>query len=325
MSKEKEIILSGIRPTGKLHIGNYLGSLKNFIALQNQHECYFFIADLHSLNEPFDPKTKYEQIIDLAKDYLACGLDPKKCTIFVQSHVPEHSELAIILSNTIPVSFLFRMTQFKEKSDDRAEKNVNAGLLYYPVLMAADILAYKANLIPVGQDQTQHVELARDAAGFFNNKYGQFFPEPKPLYTEVPKVMSLLLPDKKMSKSLGDSHCIYIDDEPEIIQKKLAKAVTDTGDGKSLGAKNLLDLAKIFCQPKIYSKLSSDSQKGSLKYSELKQQLALDITNYFSEFRQKKKKISTNDVEKILATGAKKASTVAQKTLTEVQKKIGIR
>ncbi|MFA5022029.1 MAG: tryptophan--tRNA ligase [Patescibacteria group bacterium] len=321
----KEIILSGIRPTGKLHIGNYLGSLANFVELQNQYEGYFFIADLHSLNEPFDPKTKYQQIINLAKDYIAAGLDPKKCTIFVQSHIPQHAELAIILANTIPVSFLYRMTQFKEKSNDRAKENVNAGLLYYPVLMAADILAYKSTIVPVGLDQTQHVELARDAAGFFNNKFGKIFPEPKPLYTKIPKVMSLLAPDKKMSKSLGDSHCIYIDDEPEIIKQKLAKAVTDTGDGKSLGAKNLLDLVKIFSDQKVYSKLAEDSKNGSLKYSELKQQLAADIANYFSDFRKKKKQITDEQIEKILTGGNKKAQAIAQKTLDEVRKKIGIR
>ena len=171
----KETILSGIRPTGKLHIGNYLGALKNFVALQDKYECYFFIADLHSLNEPFDQKEKYRQIIDLAKDFLAAGLDPKKCTIFVQSRVPQHSELAIILSNVIPASFLFRMTQYKEKSTDRSKENVNAGLLYYPILMAADILMYKPTKIPVGDDQTQHVELARDAAKFFNQRFGETF------------------------------------------------------------------------------------------------------------------------------------------------------
>lgn len=320
----KEIILSGSRPTGKLHIGNYLGALKNFIELQDKYECYFFIADLHSLNEPFDQKIKYQQIINLAKDYLAAGLNPKKCTIFVQSHIPEHSELAIILSNFIPVSFLFRMTQYKEKSMDRTKDSINAGLLYYPVLMAADILIYKATAIPVGQDQTQHVELAKNIAGFFNNKFGQTFPEPKPLYTEAPKVMSLLSPDKKMAKTLGDAHCLYIDDEPETIKQKLAKAVTDTGDGKSLGAKNLLDLVKIFSQKQTYDKFLALSKTGSLKYAELKQKLATDIADYFADFRKKKKQISEKEVKKVLANGAKKAQKVASQTIAEVRAKIGI-
>ena len=321
----KEVILSGTRPTGKLHIGNYLGALKNFVKLQKEYECYFFIADLHSLNEPFDPKTKHQQIIDLAKDYLAAGLDPKKCTIFVQSHIPEHSELAVILSNFIPVSFLFRMTQYKEKSAEQTKENVNSGLLYYPVLMAADILIYKPNKIPVGQDQTQHVELARDVARFFNNKFGKTFPEPKPLFTKIPKVMSLLDPTKKMAKSLGDNHCLYLDDEPAVIKQKLAKAVTDTGDGKSLGAQNLLGLVKIFSPKEIYNKFTAEAKKGTLKYSELKQKLAQDIANYFADFRQQKKQITEEQVKKVLADGAKKAGRIAQKTMKEVRKKIGIR
>lgn len=320
----KETILSGIRPTGKLHIGNYLGSLSNFVKLQKDFDCYFFIADLHSLNEHFEAKDKYRQILDLTRDYLAAGLDPKKCVIFAQSRLPEHSELAIILQNVVPVSFLYRMTQFKEKSADRANEKVNAGLLFYPILMAADILAYKAAKVPVGADQTQHVELARDIAGFFNNRFGQTFPEPKPLFTETPKIMSLLEPEKKMSKTLGDNHCLYLDDEPEIIRQKLAKAVTDTGGGKSRGAKNLLDLIKIFSKKDVYQKFLADSQKGNLKYSELKQKLAEDIIEYFAGFREKKKKISDQAAEKVLLAGGKKAKLAAAKTLAEARKKIGL-
>ena len=320
----KEIILSGIRPTGKLHIGNYLGALKNFVELQNKYECYFFIADLHSLNETFDPKIKQEQIFDLARDFLAAGLDPKKCTIFVQSHIPEHSELAIILSNIIPVSFLFRMTQYKEKAEERANENVNAGLLYYPVLMAADILAYKPTKIPVGQDQTQHVELAQEVARFFNNKFGQTFPEPKPFYTESPKVMSLLNPEKKMAKTLGDNHCLYLDDSPEIIAQKLARAVTDSGDAKTAGGQNLLGLVKIFSTKDSYTQFLNQAQKGQLKYSELKTQLAKDIADYFKDFRQAKAKISGQKVQKVLKSGAKKAKKIAAKTMAEVRAKIGL-
>jgi len=322
---KKEIILSGIRPTGKLHIGNYLGALSNFVKLQKDYECFFFIADLHSLNEPFDPKEKYEQILNLAKDFLAAGLDPKKCTIFTQSQIPAHAELAIILSNAIPVSYLFRMTQYKEKSGDRTAESVNAGLLYYPVLMAADILLYRTTKVPVGADQTQHVELAADAARFFNKKFGETFSLPKPLFTETPKIMSLLEPDKKMSKSMGDNHCLYIDDTPETIKQKLAKAVTDTGDGKSTGAKNLLDLVKIFSSEEVYEKLVNDSKNGQLKYSELKQALAADIADYFADFRDKKQKLTTAAVEKILTAGAEKAGVMAEKTLTEIKKIIGIK
>ncbi|MBN1779109.1 MAG: tryptophan--tRNA ligase [Candidatus Buchananbacteria bacterium] len=320
----KEIILSGIRPTGRLHIGNYFGALKNFVNLQKDYQCFFFIADLHSLNESFDPKEKHQQIVNLAKDYLAAGLDPKKCTIFLQSDIPQHAELSVILGSVVPVAYLFRMTQFKEKSSDRALDKVNAGLLYYPILMAADILMYDAAKIPVGLDQTQHVELARDVARFFNNKYGQTFIEPKPLYTDNPKIMSLLEPAKKMSKSLGDNHCIYLDDEPEVIKKKISKAVTDTGDGKGLGAKNLLNLIAIFSEPKINQQFLTQAKNKELKYSELKEQLATDLINYLSDFRENKKKITNQQIKKVLADGQKKVEKIVTAKMATVKKRIGI-
>src|SRR3989338_4783712 len=320
----KEIILSGIQPTGKLHIGNYLGALKNFVELQDKHECYFFIADYHSITENYDPKIKQQQVVELAKDFLAAGLDPKKCTIFVQSHLPEHTELAWIFNCVTPISYLERMTQYKDKAN-RQKENINVGLFDYPVLQAADILMYRATAVPVGKDQDQHVELTRQIARFFNNRFGQTFTEPKTLHTDSPKVMSLLEPDKKMAKSLGDNHCIYINDNPAIIKAKLAKAVTDTGDGKGEGAKNLLELVKIFGKNKVYQKFVADSKNGNLKYSELKQELVSNIADYFAEFRKNKAKISEDEVNKILGSGAKKAAKVAEKTMMEVRKKIGIR
>ena len=320
----KEIILSGIQPTGKLHIGNYLGALKNFVELQKNNDCYFFIADYHSITENYDPKIKQQQVIELAKDFLAAGLNPKKSIIFVQSHVPEHLELAWIFNCLTPISYLERMTQFKDKAS-RQKENINAGLFDYPVLQAADILIYKTTSVPVGQDQDQHLELTREIARLFNNRFGQTFVLPKTIHTPAPKIMSLLAPDKKMSKSLGDSHCLYLDDEPEAIRAKLTKAVTDTGDGKSLGAKSLLDLLKIFSQPKIYQKFMAESRKGELKYSELKEQLANDIIDYFADFRAKKKKITDAEIKKVLAQGAKKAKKIAAKTLAEVKTKIGLR
>jgi len=323
---KKEIILSGLRPTGKLHIGNYLGAIQNFVELQKSHECYFFIADLHSLTEDYDPKKKPQEIINFAADLLASGIDPKKCTLFVQSHIPQHSELAILLSNIIPISYLFRMTQYKDKSADISKKNLNAGLLYYPVLMASDILIYKPSAIPVGHDQTQHVELARDAAKFFNNAYGKVFPEPKAIYTKTPKIMSLLSPEKKMSKSLGDNHSIYIDDTPSVITKKISRAVTDTGDGKSTGAKNLLYLAEIFCTRGVYNKFVSDQKNKKLQYSELKNSISQSIAKYFADFRAKKEKLLKHPekIKKILMDGDAKAKKIAQITLEEVKKKIGI-
>ncbi|OGY53398.1 MAG: tryptophan--tRNA ligase [Candidatus Buchananbacteria bacterium RIFCSPLOWO2_01_FULL_46_12] len=320
----KEIILSGIQPTGKLHIGNYLGALKNFVALQDQHECYFFIADYHSITENYEPNTKPQQVMELATDFLAAGLNPKKCTISVQSHVAEHTELAWIFNCVTPISYLERMTQYKDKANQQ-QKNINVGLFDYPVLQAADILMYRVTAVPVGQDQDQHVELTRQIARFFNNRFGQTFTEPKTIHTDTPKVMSLLTPEKKMSKSLGDNHCLYIDDEPKVIAAKLAKAVTDTGDGQGLGARNLLDLIKIFSDDKTYKRFQAEKNSGTLKYSELKEILAQDIADYFADFRKRKKQISQKEVEKTLADGAKKAQAIAQKTMAEVRIKIGIR
>ena len=230
------------------------------------------------------------------------------------------------MSNIIPVPYLFRMTQYKDKSQEKNRESINSGLLYYPVLMAADILMYKSTLVPVGQDQTQHVEFARDVAEMFNKNFGDTFPLPKPLYTETPKIMSLLAPEKKMSKSLGDSHCVYIDEDPKDIEKKLARAVTDTGDGKSHGAKNLLDLAKIFCKKDTYNAFCAAKKAGSLKYSELKTALGRGIAQYFSEFRNRKQELLKHpeNLEKILLEGAKIAKSVAEATLEEVKKKIGL-
>ena len=184
---------------------------------------------------------------------------------------------------------------------------------------------YRVTAVPVGQDQDQHVELTRQIARFFNNRFGQTFTEPKTIHTDTPKVMSLLTPEKKMSKSLGDNHCLYIDDEPKVIAAKLAKAVTDTGDGQGLGARNLLDLIKIFSDDKTYKRFQAEKNSGTLKYSELKEILAQDIADYFADFRKRKKQISQKEVEKTLADGAKKAQAIAQKTMTEVRIKIGLR
>src|SRR3989339_263471 len=265
----KETILSGIQPSGKLHIGNYLGSLKNFLALQHQHQCFFMVADYHSITESYDPTKKQEQIIELMSDFLAAGLDPKKCVLVAQSHVPEHTELAWIFDSVTPISFLERMTQYKDKAGRQIE-NINTGLFTYPILQAADILMYHATAVPVGIDQDQHLELTREIARFFNNRFGKTFAEPKTLHTETSKVMSLLEPTKKMSKSLGDNHCIYLSDEPEAIRQKFSRAVSDSGDATSPGGQNLLLLAKIFCAKTDYRRFSDASQAGKLSYGELK-------------------------------------------------------
>lgn len=321
-----QTILSGIRPTGRLHIGNYFGALKNFLELQKKHRCYFFIADLHSLNEPYNPSQKYAQILDLAADFLAAGLNPQKTTLFIQSRVHEHSELAVLLANVVPVSYLFRMTQYKEKSAGKNQKKINAGLLYYPVLMAADILLYNPHLVPVGADQTQHVEYARITARFFNNTFGHCFQEPQALYTETPKIMSIADPLKKMSASAGEKHCIFLDDDQKTISQKLASAPTDAGDGKSLGAENLFLLLKLFSSRETYEAFLHQKKSRKIRYAELKSILARDIAQYFNTFRKKKKQLLRNPktIEEIFINGSKKAQEQAQQTLKRVKKKMGL-
>ena len=336
---KKQVIVSGIQPTGPLHIGNYAGAVQNWLALQNDPhlDCYFFIADYHSITEDYSPEEKRQQVMNLALDLLACGIDPKKCTLFVQSDVAEHTELCWVFNTVTPVSFLERMTQFKDKSSRQA-KNVNMGLFDYPVLQAADILIYKGELVPVGMDQIQHVELTRDIARFFNNKFGVFFPETKPKLTETPKLLSLTDPLKKMSKSLGEKSYIALTDTPEMIEAKLKRAMTESsgilpadtasGDDETqrgyAGAKNLLEMLRIFGSQKEADRTLATPP---IKYGELKMLVAKRIAEHFAEFRKHRAELAKNPkkVRAALDQGAKKARTVAAKTMRDVRVRIGIR
>ncbi|OGH65960.1 MAG: tryptophan--tRNA ligase [Candidatus Magasanikbacteria bacterium RIFCSPHIGHO2_02_FULL_41_13] len=325
----KPIVVSGIQPTGNPHIGNYLGAMKNWVDMQNsgKYDCYFMIVDLHSLTGDMDAKTRRDQITRTAIDMLSIGLDPHKSTIFVQSHIQEHTELGWIFNTITPIAELERMTQFKDKST-RQTKNINTGLLTYPALMAADILLYHGTLVPVGQDQIQHVELTRDCARWFNNRYGGYFPEAKPLLTETPKIMSLLEPEKKMSKSHGVDTIIELSDEPEVIMKKLKKAVTATeGGSDSPGAKNLIELLKYFATSQLHNQYLAAEKDGSIRYGDLKTDLANAISGYFEEFRIRRTQLLANhdEIADILSHGAEKARAVAQKTMDEVRRKVGIR
>ena len=329
MDPKKPIVISAIQATGNLHIGNYLGAVKNWVVLQESglYDCYFFIADYHSLTGDMDHATRYNQIMRTATDLLAAGIDPTKSTLFVQSAVPAHTELAWVFNCVTPVAELYRMTQFKDKSE-RQESNINSGLLTYPMLMAADILLYHATLVPVGQDQVQHVELTRDIARWFNNRYGNYFVETKALLTDIPKVMSLLEPDKKMSKSKGPAHIIELADEPEVIEAKLKKAVTATTGGQtSLGVDNLLLLLKHFGDGHIYEEFVSAEHAGTIRYADLKQALAEAMGKYFSDFRAKRSELlqDVGSVERLLEIGATKARAAADTTMTDVRKIIGLR
>ncbi|MFA6548014.1 MAG: tryptophan--tRNA ligase [Candidatus Magasanikbacteria bacterium] len=323
----KPIIVSGIQPTGNLHVGNYLGAVKNWVELQNsgKYQLYIFIADLHSLTGKSSAVELKKQTKITAAELLAAGINPDKTTFFVQSQIKEHVELAWIFNCVTPMGELERMTQYKDKTAQF--KMATAGLFAYPVLQAADILMYKGDLVPVGQDQVQHVELTRDVARWFNNKYGEFFPETKHLLTNVPKVMSLLEPEKKMSKSLGVGHVIELCDDPEEILNKLKRAVTATSGGeKAPGVANLLGLLKEFGDEKTYKEFVLAEKGGSIRYGDLKSVLSKIISDYFAEFREKRAKLLKDDkkLDKILANGAKKARNEAQKNMKEVYKLVGI-
>lgn len=325
----KPIIVSGIQPTGNLHIGNFLGAVKNWVELQDsgKYEMFIFVADLHSLTGNMTPESRREQILATSAELISAGIDPKKTTLFIQSDVREHSELAWIFNTITPIAELERMTQFKDKSI-RQDKNINAGLLTYPVLQAADILLYKGEYVPIGQDQIQHLELTNDVARWYNNRFGEYFKEVKPLLTEIPKVMSLLEPTKKMSKSLGAGHVLELADSPEIIETKLKKAVTATEGGEAApGVQNLLQLLKEFGNDEEHNKFFQDEKNGTIRYGDLKSALAKAVSKHFEEFREKRTELleKRNTLRSILEEGAKHAEKIAKRTMEDVTKAVGLK
>lgn len=327
----QSIIFSGAQPTGNFHIGNYLGAIKNIVDLQNtgSYHVYCFIADLHTLTSSQTPSERREQILVTAAELIACGIDPKKTTLFVQSHVPEHTELAWILSCTTPIAELERMTQFKDKSQ-KQDKNINAGLLNYPILQAADILLYRSTLVPVGQDQVQHIELTRDCARWFNNRYGVYFPEVKHLLTEIPKVMGILEPTKKMSKSDGVDNVLYLADDLALLQAKLKRAVTATAGGAGEippGVANLLLLLRQFGEKNQADQFAKAQLDGTIRYNDLKMALAEALSSTFADFRAKRSELLHNreELAKMLEDGARQARVVAEDTMRSVRSLVGIR
>jgi tryptophanyl-tRNA synthetase len=322
-------LISGIQPSGRLHIGNYLGALKNFVALQNsgEYQCYFFIADLHSITEDFNPAEKKQQILDALASFIAVGLDPKKSLLFIQSHVPAHTELAWILNTITPFGELSRMTQFKDKAGQQ-QNNINVGLFAYPVLQAADILLYDAHAVPIGEDQLQHLELTRTLARKFNAKFGNTFIEPQPLLTPTPRTMSFADPTKKMSKS-EPSGCVFLDDEPETIEAKIMAAVTDSGsevlfdEHAKPGIANLITIYANLAGKKIYD---IEQKFRGKKYGVFKKSLAKTITTHFTAFRRKKAKLLTNPEKliKIAFRGGKAARAITTIKIQDIRRKIGL-
>jgi len=322
-------IFSGIQPTGPIHLGNYLGAIKQWVALQDSNECIFSIVDLHALTVPYDPKTMQQSVTDKLIAYLATGINPDKAIIFVQSAIKEHTELCWLLNTICPIGELERMTQYKDKSK-KFKENINAGLLDYPVLQAADILLYKTNIVPIGKDQQQHVELARTLARKFNQKFGETFPEPDFKLPEYgAKIMSLTDPKRKMSKSDESKSCIFLFDTHEAITKKIMSATTDSGKDvtynitKKPGISNLLTIYSLITDRSV-----EDIQRDFVKktYSEFKKSLAETLVNYLEPFRRKQKELQTRDVyvKEILNKGASRAKIIAETTMKEVREKMGL-
>lgn len=324
----KKTVLSGIQPSGTLHLGNYLGAIKQWVALQSNNTCYYCIVDLHAITVPYDPASLPDRVLDAVAMYLAAGVDPDQSTIFVQSHVSAHAELAWLLSAQTPFGELSRMTQFKEKAEKQSE-NTTLGLFAYPVLMTADILLYQTNLVPVGEDQKQHLELTRNIAERFNNKFGQAFTIPEPhIPKETARIMSLTDPTKKMSKSDSEKSYIALTDEPDVIRKKIMSAVTETEPVFSFeksgpAVKNLLSIYQALSEE---SADTIESQFKNVGYKEFKAALAELIITKLSPLQAKYKELRQNDDELriLLGRGKHHAEQVANQTLRAVKDKMGL-
>lgn len=323
-----ERILTGIKPTGQLTLGNYIAVLKNLKQQMDRGECFIFIADLHALTLPIDPEVLRQNSIDLAAFYLAAGLDPKRSALFLQSSVPAHSELNAIMQNYLYMGELSRMTQFKEKSAKMKENAIGLGLFAYPVLMACDIILYDANIVPVGEDQTQHIELARDLVNRFNNRYGNILTMPKAEVRKVGKrIMSLSNPTVKMSKSdpKGD---IFLKDDPAVIRKKIMSAVTDLGSEVKFDEENkpgISNLLTIYCALKDISIYEAEQIFANYRYGDFKKAVADAIIDELVPFQERYRQIiKDKSYEDVLNEGAKKARAIANQTLKRVQKAIGL-
>lgn len=326
----KKIILSGIQSTGKLTLGNYLGAINNWVQMQEEYDCYYMIANLHSLTVRNDPETLRNNTLKVLAMYVAAGLDPEKNTIFIQSQVKEHAELGWILDCYTYMGELSRMTQFKDKAAKHAD-NINAGLFTYPALMAADILLYQANLVPVGQDQQQHLEITRDIAERFNKLYGKTFTIPEGYYGKASaKIMGLQDPTAKMSKSATNPNdVILLEDEPDVIIKKFKKAVTDSENKVRFDPENKPGVSNLM---QIYSSITGlkmeeiEKEFENSGYGDFKTKVAETVVAKLEPIQRKYKELLENKeyLEKIYTDGANRARKLASKTLDEVKERIGI-
>lgn len=322
-------LLSGVQPSGNLHIGNYLGAIKNWVTLQDEYECFFLIVDLHAITVSQDPKQLKENTRKVAAVYIACGIDPEKSKIFIQSHIPAHSELAWILACNTSMGELSRMTQFKDKTGAKKSEMIGAGFFTYPTLMAADILLYQTDIVPVGEDQIQHVEFTRDLAKRFNNRFGEIFKIPEVKINKITKrIMALDNPEAKMAKS-AESECNYIAllDTNDDIKKKITRAVTDSENSiaydpeKRKGLANLLNIYSAFIEKSVEEIVNKYKGKG---YKEFKEDLGNLLVEKLSPIREKTNQLlSSSELDEILKKGAESANTEAEKILKVVKEKIG--
>jgi len=328
-----EIVVSGIRPTGSLHLGNYFGAIRNFVKMQDQNRCFFFIADYHSLTTHPTPADLHGNVKSVLVDYLAAGLDPEKVTLYLQSDIPETTELYLFLNMNAYMGELERCTSFKDKARVQPD-NINAGLLTYPTLMAADIIIHKAHKVPVGKDQEQHLEMTRTFANRFNRMYNiDFFPEPVAYNfgEELVKIPGLD-GSTKMGKSEGEGNAIFLSDTPDAIKKKVMKAVTDSGpvepnQPKPQAILNLFNLMNVVSSPETVTHFDSLYNSCQIRYGDLKKQLAEDMINFTAPFREKIAELSANEayLRKVVNMGAEKAHESAAKTIREVREIIGFK
>lgn len=323
----KQRLFSGIKPSGSLHLGNYLGAIKQWIPLQDEYEALFSVVDLHAITVPQDPTELRRKTLEIAKIYLAAGIDPSKATLFVQSHVPEHTELMWILNTVARLGDLEKMTQFKDKAGKSEKETVGVGLFDYPVLMAADILLYDTAVVPVGDDQLQHVELTRTLARRFNDRFGETFVVPEPrVMKEGARIMGLDDPTKKMSKSASSEYnFIALSDDPEKAKKKIMKAVTDSGteityqdDRPAL--KNLIMIYSLLGDKSADEIVAMYEGKG---YADFKRDLADVVASFLADFQKRFAAISDEEAMSVLRAGAGKARAVASEKMKDIREKVG--
>lgn len=322
-----DTVFSGIQPSGGLHWGNYIGAVHHWVTLQSQYRCLFCIVDYHAITQAYEPKHFQAKILDMAADLLASGIDPNQSIFFIQSDVPEHTELCWILNSVTPFGDLSRMTQFKEKSQQH-NASINAGLFGYPVLQAADIALYKANKIPVGQDQIQHVELVRRIVRIFNQRFGTLFPEPEPMLSQTPKILGLD-GQAKMSKSMNNT--IEFSANQDVVRKKIAAAATDpqrkrrndTGNPEHC---NIYTLHQFFSDKETIAWANHGCKTADIGCVDCKKALSTAALDHFSEIRMRKETwmVQPDNIKDILKTGAQKARVIAQETMNEVREKMGL-